>query len=91
MKSAEEGSWVGGEEGGERAFFLAAAPDRSFSRPPAFLSFCRWTTEREERNDTAAQHHFHSTWGLKEALSCRNDQTHIDRAPPPTRVWTNSL
>lgn len=36
---AEEGSWVGGEEGGERAFFLAAAPDRSFNRPPAFLSF----------------------------------------------------
>lgn len=34
-----EGSWVGGEEGGDRGFFLAAAPDKSFNKPPAFLSF----------------------------------------------------
>lgn len=36
---ASEGPWVGGDEGGERGFFLAAAPDRSFNKPPAFLSF----------------------------------------------------
>lgn len=30
---------MGGEDGGERGFFLAAAPDRSFNKPPAFLSF----------------------------------------------------
>lgn len=38
-RPANEGSWVGGEEGGERDFFLAAAPDNSFNKPPAFLSF----------------------------------------------------
>ena len=44
---ASEGSLVGGEEGGERGFFLAAAPDSSFNKPPAFLSF--WgRTERGE-------------------------------------------
>lgn len=34
-----EGSWVGGDDGGERGFFLAAAPERSFNKPAAFLSF----------------------------------------------------
>lgn len=40
-----EGSWVGGDEGGERGFFLAAAPESSFNKPPAFLSFCKWRDE----------------------------------------------
>lgn len=34
-----EGLCVGGDDGGERGFFLAAAPDKSFNKPPAFLSF----------------------------------------------------
>lgn len=42
---AKEELWVGGEEGGERGFFLAAAPDKSFNKPPAFLSFYRWREE----------------------------------------------
>lgn len=44
-----EGSCVGGEDGGERGFFLAAAPDKSFSKPAAFLSFWGLADKDKER------------------------------------------
>lgn len=52
---ASEGSWVGGDDGGERGFFLAAAPDSSFSRPVAFLSFCGRTESRGKEVKAATE------------------------------------
>ena len=74
---ASAGLWVGGEEGGERGFFLDAAPERSFNKPPAFLSFWGW---REEQNKQTNKQREKGWWGsllswdIEESLQCLKAQ-----------------